>query len=149
MADGDAGDRPAEGADGDVELGWALVAARSAEAKRGERTVVLAVGEVLGITGWFVITSAANSRLVRTIAEEVERSVAASGGPKPRRTEGLDDLRWVLLDYGDFVVHVFDDEARQYYDLERLWRDVERVEWRAGDAEPGSGAPGRTGSAQG
>ena len=61
---------------------------------------------------------------------EVEEQITRAGGPKPLRTEGLDDLRWVLLDYGDFVVHVFSDEARAYYDLERLWRDVARVDWR-------------------
>ncbi|MEO9224371.1 MAG: ribosome silencing factor, partial [Acidimicrobiales bacterium] len=68
-------------------------------------------------------------RLVRTIADEVERQVAAAGGPRPIRVEGLDDLRWVLMDYGDFVVHVFVDEAREYYDLERLWRDVPQLDW--------------------
>ena len=125
----------AEGALGrtDDPLAWVLAAARAADDKSGQQTVVLAVGEVLGITGWFVITSAPNTRLVRTITEEVEQRVTDVGGPKPRRIEGRDDLRWVLLDYGDFVVHVFLDETRQYYDLERLWRDVERVEWREAD----------------
>lgn len=113
---------------------WVVEAARAAEDKGGEHTVVLAVGEVLAITGWFVITSAINTRLVRTITDEVERRVAEAGGPRPNRVEGRADLRWVLLDYGDFVVHVFLDEARHYYDLERLWRDVERLEWRE---EPG------------
>jgi ribosome-associated protein len=55
--------------------------------------------------------------------------VAQECGPKPLRVEGLDDARWVLLDYGDFVVHVFLDEVRRYYDLERLWSDAPRVEW--------------------
>jgi ribosome-associated protein len=75
-----------------------------------------------------VITSGSNVRQVRTIAEEVELRVKAQGGGSPRYAEGLDDARWVLLDYGQFVVHVFLDEARHYYNLERLWADAPRVE---------------------
>jgi ribosome-associated protein len=78
-----------------------------------------------------VITGASNTRLVRTIAEEVELQVKRSGGPAPLRIEGLDDLRWVLLDYGDFVVHVFLDEVREFYALERLWSDAEVLDWQA------------------
>lgn len=110
---------------------WVAVAAQAADAKQGADTVVLEVGEVLAITDAFVITSATNTRLVRTIAEEVEARIAAAGGPRPLRTEGLDDLRWGLLDYGTFVVHVFLDETRRYYELERLWADVPRLDWRA------------------
>jgi ribosome-associated protein len=91
--------------------------------------VILDVGAVLAICDHFVIASGRNTRLVRTITEEVERAVTEAGGPKPLRIEGLDDLRWVLMDYGDFVVHVFLQEAREYYDLERLWSDVPRVAW--------------------
>ena len=113
---------------------WARAAARAADAKSGSHTVVLEVGEILAITECFVITSATNTRLVRTIAEEVEQQVAEAGGGKPIRIEGLDDLRWVLLDYGAFVVHVFLEEARGYYELERLWADVPRLEWAAASA---------------
>lgn len=109
----------------------ALVAARAADAKGGERTVVLHVGDVLGITEHFVITSAPNTRLVRAVVEDIEARVAAEGGVRPARIEGLDDLRWVLMDYGDWVAHVFLDEARAFYDLERLWADVPRVAWAA------------------
>ncbi|HEX7167923.1 MAG TPA: ribosome silencing factor [Acidimicrobiales bacterium] len=114
---------------------WAAVAARAAEDKKGADTVVLEVGGVLAITDAFVITSATNSRQVRTIADEVELQVKGVGGPAPLRIEGLDDLRWVLLDYGDFVVHVFLDEVRSFYDLERLWGDAPYVDWRAVAAE--------------
>ena len=103
-----------------------VVAARAAAAKLGEDTVILAVEPLLKITDAFVITSGANARQVRTIAEEVEEKVKADGGPSPLRIEGLDDARWVLMDYGDFVVHVFLDEVRKFYDLERLWADAER-----------------------
>jgi len=110
---------------------WVALAAATADSKQGADTVVLEVGEVLAITDAFVITSASNPRLVRTIAEEIETRITAAGGPKPLRAEGLDDLRWVLLDYGTFVVHVFLDETRRYYELERLWADVARLDWRA------------------
>jgi ribosome-associated protein len=109
---------------------WAAAAARAADEKNGADTVVLEVGPVLAITDAFVITSAPNSRLVRTIAEEVELQVKRIGGPAPLRSEGLDDLRWVLLDYGDFVVHVFLQEVREFYDLERLWADATPIDWQ-------------------
>lgn len=106
-----------------------VTAAKAAAAKKGEDTVVIEVGAVLAITDAFVITSGSNARQVKTIAEEVERQVGEVFGQKPLRTEGLDDARWVLIDYGDFVVHVFLDEVRRYYDLERLWSDAPRVDW--------------------
>ena len=107
-----------------------MVAARAAEAKSGEDTTVLAVGELLGITDAFVITSGTNTRQVKTIVDEVERQVKEAGGLRPVRVEGLDDARWVLMDYGDFLVHVFLDEAREFYDLEHLWAEAPRVAWR-------------------
>ena len=122
--------------DASDSLRWVALAAQAAAsktdaAKAAEATVVLDVGDVLAVTGWFVVTSGSNTRAVRTIAEEVEERLTADGGPKPLRVEGLDQRRWVLLDYGDFVVHVFLDEEREYYDLERLWSDVPRVDWQA------------------
>jgi ribosome-associated protein len=113
----------------------AVVAARAASSKNGDDVIVLEVGSILAITDLFVIASAGNDRLVRTIADEVERQVKEAGGPGPLRIEGKSDARWVLLDYGDFVVHVFLDEVRRYYDLERLWSDAPRVDWEAGGPE--------------
>jgi ribosome-associated protein len=106
-----------------------VTAARAAAEKNGTDVLVLAVGEVLAITDFFVIATATSNRQVRTIVDAVEEQVGVSGGPKPRRIEGLEDLRWVLMDYGDFVVHVFVEEARRYYELERLWADVARIPW--------------------
>jgi ribosome-associated protein len=111
---------------------WVSTAARAASSKKAEHTVVLDVSDVLSITDAFVITSAHNRRQVLTIAEEVEAQVKATGGPAPIRAEGLSDAQWVLLDYGDFVVHVFLDEVRRYYDLERLWADAPAIEWDEG-----------------
>lgn len=108
---------------------WAITAARAAASKTDERTVVLDVGKVLSIAGWFVITSGSNPRQVRTIAEEIEAKVAEHGGPRPIRIEGADARQWILMDYGDFIVHVFLNEVRDFYDLERLWADVDTVEW--------------------
>jgi ribosome-associated protein len=108
---------------------WAVSAALAADEKKGQDTAILEVGQLLAITDYFVITSGANDRQVRTLAEEVEEQVKARGGPSPIRVEGRSDGQWVLLDYGDFVVHVFLDEVRRFYDLERLWADAPRVDW--------------------
>jgi ribosome-associated protein len=108
---------------------WAILAAQAASSKKGTDPVVLAVGDVLSITDFFVIVSGTNPRQVRTIADEVEEQIRDAGGPNPLRVEGLDDLHWVLVDYGEFVVHVFLQETREYYELERLWSDVPAVEW--------------------
>lgn len=114
----------------EVVLDWACIAARALDDKKGTDTVVLDVGAVLAITDFFVISSAPNKRLVRTLAEEVEEQLVQHGGPRPLRVEGLSDLSWVLMDYGDIVVHVFADEIRRFYDIERLYRDVPVVAWQ-------------------
>lgn len=108
---------------------WCATAARASWEKGGEDTVILSVGKTISITDAFVITSGTNPRQVRTIAEEVEDKIKKAGGPAPLRTEGLDDARWVLMDFGDFVVHVLLDEAREFYQLDRLWSDAERWDW--------------------
>ena len=105
------------------------IAARAADAKKAHDIVILDVGEIMGIVESFVIASAPNSRLVRAIVDEVERELYERTGDKPRAVEGLRDASWVLLDYGDLVVHVFLAETREFYGLERLWADAERVEW--------------------
>jgi len=118
--------------------GWCDAAARGADTKNATDIVILGVGHLLSITDAFVIASGSSARQVRTVAEEVEAQVRAIGGPAPLRVEGLDDARWVLMDYGDFVVHIFIDEAREFYDLEHLWGDAERWAWTplAGAAAP-------------
>jgi ribosome-associated protein len=115
--------------DRDVVLEWAVVAARAADDKQGRDTVILEVGAVLGITDFFVITSGTNSRQVRTIADAVEEKLKQHGRSVVRE-EGRSDLTWVLLDYGDLVVHVFLDETRHFYDIERLYRDVPVIDWQ-------------------
>jgi ribosome-associated protein len=107
----------------------ARIAARAADDKQGNDILVLDVGDIIGIVEFFVVTSANNTRLVRAIVDEVEKQIFEQTGVKPRAVEGLDDLTWVLVDYGDIVVHVFLDETREFYGLERLWTDAGRVAW--------------------
>jgi len=107
----------------------ARIAARAADDKKGDDILALDVADIIGIVECFVITSASNSRLVRTIVDEVERQIYEQTGEKPRAVEGLRDASWVLMDYGDLVVHVFLAETREFYGLERLWADAEPVEW--------------------
>lgn len=107
----------------------AVTAARAAADKNAEDTLALDVGDIIGITEVFVITSGTNRRQVRTICDEIEQALKRNGGVAPRNVEGLDDASWVLLDYGDLIVHVFLSETREYYALERLWTDAPRIAW--------------------
>ena len=113
----------------DVTLAdWARHAARAADDKLGRDTIIIAVGEVISVTDFFVISSAQTSRQVRAIAEEMEEQLTILDGPKPLRVEGRTDHRWVLMDFGGFVIHILDDEYRAFYDLERLWSDCPRID---------------------
>ncbi|WP_445256910.1 ribosome silencing factor [Nocardioides aurantiacus] len=103
-----------------VEL--AHTAARAASDKLAEKIVAFDVSDQLAITDVFVICSAPNDRQVRSIVEEVEDRLREAGA-KPVRREGHRQGRWVLLDYADIVVHVMHAEEREFYALERLWRD--------------------------
>jgi ribosome-associated protein len=108
----------------------ARIAANAADSKKADDIIVLDVGDIMGIVDAFVIASASNTRQVRTIVEEVERQLHEQLDVKPRAVEGLDDASWVLLDYGDILVHVFLAETREFYGLERLWADAARVPWQ-------------------
>ena len=110
----------------------AVAAARAAAEKQGARIVVLDMRDLIVITDYFVITSASSERQVRTIVEEIQKALKAQGVKAVRR-EGEVEARWVLLDFVDLVVHVFDEEQREYYDLERLWRDAPVVSWEEAD----------------
>ena len=122
-----------------LSLERVMVAARAASSKTLDETVVLDVGDLIGITDHFVITSGRNDRQVRAIVDEVTMVLKRMGVSLLRR-EGDADASWVLLDYGDFVIHILDAEARGYYGLERLWSDAPAVEW---DAPVASGRTGR------
>jgi ribosome-associated protein len=105
------------------------IAAHAADEKKGEEIVVLDVGDIISIAEAFVFVSAPNTRLVRTIVEEIELALKLADDEGPRSVEGLADATWVLMDYGDVIVHVFLSETRAFYDLDRLWADAPAVEW--------------------
>ena len=109
---------------------FAVEIARIADDKKADEVLVLHVGEVLGITEYFVLSGASNPRLVGAIADEVTSQMRERYGRSPIRTEGIRELMWVLVDYGDVVVHVFAEETRRFYEIERLYKDVPKVEWQ-------------------
>ena len=113
------------------ENGYALakVAARAADAKLGENTLVLDVKDLLSVVDAFVITEGRNQRQVDTLVDEIEAATKATYGRGPITIEGRNDGTWVLMDYGDVLVHVFLDETRSFYDLEHLWSSAPRVAW--------------------
>lgn len=95
--------------------------------KKATDVRVLELGELLGITDFFVIASAGNERQLATVVDEIERRLKVDLGRAPRRREGTKDTGWMLLDYGEIVVHVFSVEQRDYYGLERLWSDAPTI----------------------
>ena len=105
-------------------LELAVFIARVIDEKQGENTIVLPVGPVVGITEYFIVTSASNARLVRAITDSVLNNVREAVGKGPLRSEGTREQQWVLIDYGDVVVHIFIDEMRRFYEIERLYKDI-------------------------
>lgn len=118
-------------------LNLAVAAARAASSRKAEEIIALDVSERLVLTDVFLIASATNERQVLAIAEYIEETLHGLG-VKAIRREGLRDARWVLLDFGDVVVHVQHAEDRVYYALERLWADCPLVELPE-DARGGDG----------
>ena len=123
MADAD----PATELDSSREL--ALVAARAASGLKATDVLVLDVGELLSIAGYFVIASASNPRQVRAMVDDIEAKVKVELQRSPVRTEGVREQQWTLIDYGDVVVHVFLDSVREFYEIERLYMDAPRIDW--------------------
>ncbi|MCA1829982.1 MAG: ribosome silencing factor [Actinomycetota bacterium] len=106
----------------------AVRAARAASEKQATDIRVLDVSDLIAITDFFVIASGRTDRQVRAIADAIEEDLRKSG-LKPVRREGEREMRWLLLDYADIVVHIFTEEDRAYYELERLWKDAPDVKW--------------------
>ena len=102
-------------------------AAHAADEKKAKELIVLRVAAITSFTDYFVICSGSSVRQVQAIADAVAEQLKARG-MRPMHTEGYANGEWVLIDYGTFVVHVFTETSRRFYDLERLWRDAERVE---------------------
>lgn len=95
--------------------------------KLGQDTAILNIGKVSSLCDYFVITSASSSRQVKAIADSVEDAMTELG-LEPRGKEGREMQNWILLDYGDVMVHVFDEENRAFYNLEKLWKDAPYVD---------------------
>jgi ribosome-associated protein len=103
------------------------LAVRCAADKKATDMVVLDLRQIASFAEYFVIASGANQRQVQAIADEIDERLKKQLGSRPVRVEGYSSAEWVLLDYGDFIIHIFNKEAREFYDLERLWRDAGRV----------------------
>lgn len=103
-----------------------LVAARAAESKKARDLLILDIRDVTSFTEFFVICTASSKRQAQTIADEIGMQLKQTG-ELPVSAEGYDTAEWILLDYGDFLVHIFSETARSYYDLERLWRGAKIV----------------------
>ena len=101
-------------------------AVEAAQDKKAQEMVLLRIGEVATFTDYFLICSGASNRQVQSICDEIERRLSLLG-LRPAHIEGYNHAEWVLMDYGDFVVHVFSEKARSFYDLERLWRTARRL----------------------
>ena len=109
----------------------ALVAAIAADSKKATDIMVQEVGGLISVTDYFVIVTAANNRQVEAIVDAIEEAERLQCGVKPLHREGTQDGVWALLDYGNFVVHVFQPEARDYYQLEALWNEAPIVDLAA------------------
>ena len=101
-------------------------AVEAARNKKADEMALLQIGEVATFTDYFLICSGASNRQVQSICDEIERRLSLLG-LRPAHIEGYNHAEWVLMDYGDFVVHVFSARARSFYDLERLWKTAPRV----------------------
>lgn len=104
-----------------------LAAVRAAESKKAVNLTVLDLREVTSFTDYFVICSGTNPRQIQAITDEILERLKALG-ERAISTEGYEGADWVLIDYGDYIIHVFSEKAREYYELERLWRHARRVE---------------------
>ena len=105
-----------------------LTIVRAAESKQAREILALDVREASSFADYFVICSGANSRQIQAIADEIELRLKALG-EYPSAVEGYQNAEWVLIDYGDCLIHIFSERARAYYALERLWRDARPVQW--------------------
>jgi len=104
-----------------------MIAARAAAEKKATDTVVLDLREIATFTEYFVICTGGSTRQVQAISNSVEEELRKAGR-RPSHIEGYSSAEWILLDYGDFIVHVFSAASRRFYDLERLWRDGKRAD---------------------
>ena len=105
----------------------ARVAARVAEENRGQDVVILDMRELSSMFDYFVLASGSSRRQLHAISEEIDRTLEQQLGDRRLGIEGYEESRWILLDYGDVVIHLFDPPTREYYALEDLWAGARRV----------------------
>ena len=110
----------------EADPGSWMLAVRAAESKKAEDIKVLDLKPVTTFTDTLVICTGTNSRQIQAISDEIEKQIKEQG-ERPNSIEGYTNAEWILMDYGDFVVNIFSDNARKFYDLERLWRDAPEV----------------------
>src|SRR3954468_10849829 len=103
------------------------LAVRCAADKKASDMVALDLRQIASFAEYFIIASGANQRQVQAISDEINEQLKKQLGTRPVRVEGYNSAEWLLMDYGDFIVHIFNKEARDFYDLERLWRDAGKV----------------------
>jgi ribosome-associated protein len=129
--------RPEESIAGrpDTGLKRALTAARTAEENRGRDIVILDLRELTPVFDYFVVASGTSRRQLHAMSEEIDRALEQGLGDRRLGIEGYDESRWILLDYGDVVIHLFEPETRNYYALEELWGQAKRVPFEPRHAE--------------
>jgi len=130
-----AGSQLASESRSDRALERALVAARTADDNRGRDIVVLDLRELTTIFDYFVIASGTSRRQLHAISEEIDHALEEGMGDQRMGIEGYDESRWILLDYGDVVIHMFEPDTREYYGLEQLWAQAKRVPFEPRHAE--------------
>lgn len=104
-----------------------MIAARAADSKKATDILIQDVRELVGITDFFVIVTAQNNRQISAVLDAIEEAEIKEAGVKPFSVEGVQEGFWALQDYGDFVVHVFQPEGRDYYRLEEIWNDAPTI----------------------
>ncbi|MBP88205.1 MAG: ribosome silencing factor [Planctomycetaceae bacterium] len=125
-------------------LELALAAARTAADNRGQNVVVLDLREITPVFDYFVLATGTSRRQLHAMSEEIDHTLEDDLGDKRMGVEGYQESRWILLDYGTVVIHLFDEEKRGYYDLENLWAQAKRVDLTGvvnQADEPGTSAP--------
>ncbi len=126
----------------DPALERALVAARTAEDNRGRDIVVLDLRELTSMFDYFVIATGTSRRQLHAMSEEIDHALEEGMGDRRLGIEGYDESRWILLDYGDVVIHLFESDTRTYYALEELWAPAKRIPFEPRCADPSSQSHG-------
>ena len=138
-----AGSEAASPSRSDPALERALVAARTADDNRGRDITVLDLRQLTTFFDYFVIVTGTSRRQLHAISEEIDHALEEGMGDRRLGIEGYDESRWILLDYGDLVIHLFEPDTRDYYALEQLWAQAKRVPFTPRSADPSTDLHGK------